>query len=107
MTAPRAGYRTKSMPYFVYLLASRRYGTLYLGVTNDLARRTWEHKTKVHNGFSSKYGVDKLVWYEVFDQINEAIAREKSMKKWRRDWKLRLIEKFNPSWLDLYSTLNQ
>jgi putative endonuclease len=95
------------MPYLVYLLASRRFGTLYLGVTNDLGRRVWEHKTKTYKGFSSKYGVDKLVWYETYDLIEEAIAREKSMKKWRRDWKLRLIEEFNRSWLDLYSLLNQ
>ncbi len=95
------------MPYHVYILASRRYGTLYMGVTNDLSRRVWEHKTKAIPGFTSKYGVDRLVWYESYDWIHDAIAREKSIKKWRRDWKLRMIEEGNPSWLDLYFTLNQ
>ncbi len=93
------------LPYAVYLLASRRHGTLYLGVTNDLARRVWEHKTKVHSGFSAKYGVDRLVWYETYERIDEAINREKSMKKWRRDWKISLIEEFNPDWSDLHASL--
>ena len=92
--------------FFVYLLASRSFGTLYLGVTNDLGRRVWEHKSKAHKGFTAKYDVDRLVWFETHERIDEAIAREKSLKKWRRDWKLRLIEEFNPSWLDLYNTLN-
>ena len=95
------------MPYSVYLLASRPFGTLYIGVTNHLGRRVWEHKTKAQDGFTSKYGVDRLVWYEHYERIEEAIAREKSLKKWRRDWKLRLIEEFNSSWLDLYETLNR
>ncbi len=95
------------MPYHVYMLASRRHGTLYLGVTNNLARRIWEHKTKVIPGFSAKYGVDRLVWYEAYDRIDEAIAREKALKKWRRDWKLRLIEEMNPEWEDLYLVLNR
>ena len=94
------------MTYFVYLLASRRYGTLYLGVTNNLSRRVWEHKQKIYRGFSAKYGVDRLVWYERHERIDEAIAREKSLKKWRRDWKIGLVEEFNPDWLDLYATLN-
>jgi putative endonuclease len=95
------------MPYFVYLLASRRYGTLYLGVTNDLARRVGEHRAKVIPGFSRRYGVDRLVWYEGYDRIDEAIGREKMLKKWRRDWKIRLIEDLNPDWSDLYATLNR
>src|SRR5215212_7254288 len=74
------------MPYYVYMTASRRYGTLYLGVTNNLSRRAWQHKTKVFPGFSAKYGVDRLVWYETYERIEEAIAREKALKKWRRDW---------------------
>jgi putative endonuclease len=69
------------MTYFVYLLASRRYGTLYLGVTNDLGRRGWEHNQKIYRGFSAKYGVNRLVWYELHERIDEAIAREKSLKK--------------------------
>ena len=93
------------MPYYVYLLASRRQGTLYLGVTNNLSRRVWEHKTKVFTGFSAKYGVDRLVWYETYERIDEAIAREKALKKWRRAWKIQLIEEMNPEWTDLYATL--
>jgi putative endonuclease len=94
------------MPYWVYLLARKRDGTLYLGVTNNLGRRVWEHRTKLYPGFSRRYGVDRLVWYEAYDRIDEAIAREKAMKKWRRAWKIALIEAMNPEWLDLYETLN-
>ncbi len=94
------------MPYHVYMLASRRYGTLYLGVTNDLARRVSEHKSKTIPGFTAAYDVTRLVWYETYDRIDEAIAREKSLKKWRRDWKIRLIDEMNPDWSDLYAPLN-
>jgi putative endonuclease len=90
------------MAMHVYMLASRRHGTNYLGVTNDLSRRVWEHKTKVFKGFTERYGVDRLVWYEEYDDPSEAIAREKAMKKWRRNWKISLIEDFNPLWTDLY-----
>ena len=95
------------MSYYVYLLASRRHGTLYLGVTNNLSRRVWEHKTKTIPGFSARYSVDRLVWYETYDRIDEAIAREKDLKKWRRNWKVRLIEEMNPEWSDLYEALNR
>ena len=96
------------MPYFVYMLASRKHGTLYLGVTNDLGRRIYEHRTKVHpRSFTSRYDVDRLVWSETYDHIGDAIGREKMLKKWRRDWKIALIDKMNPAWLDLYETLNQ
>ena len=94
------------MPYYVYLLASRRCGTLYLGVTNDLTRRVSEHKAKRTAGFTATYDVTRLVWYETYERIDEAIAREKSLKKWRRDWKIRLIEEMNPDWSDLYASLN-
>ena len=90
------------MSYCVYLLASRRYGTLYLGVTSDLIRRVHEHKAQVTPGFTTKYGVDRLVWFEAYDDPTNAIAREKALKKWRRDWKIRLIEEQNPEWVDLY-----
>ncbi len=90
------------MPYYVYLLASKRNGTLYLGVTNDLVRRVYEHRTKAVPGFTTRYGVDKLVWFEIYDDALTAIAREKGLKKWRRDWKIRLIEEQNPNWDDLY-----
>ena len=90
------------MPYYVYLLASRKYGTLYLGVTNDLTRRVYEHKAKLSPGFTAKYGVDRLVWFEVYDDPSTAIDREKRLKKWRRDWKIRLIEEQNPEWIDFF-----
>lgn len=94
------------MRYYVYLLASKRDGTLYLGVTNNIGRRIVEHKTGVYRGFSSRYGVDRLVWYEVYERVDEAIAREKDIKKWRRAWKVRLIEDMNPDWRDLSAELN-
>ena len=95
------------MAFFVYLLASRRHGTLYLGITNDLQRRVSEHKLKLHPGFSARYGVDRLVWYETYDRAVDAIGREKSLKKWHRDWKTSLIESDNPNWIDLYPMLNR
>ena len=91
--------------YYVYLLASRRNGTLYCGVTNDLIRRVWEHRNDQVAGFTAKYGVHMLVWYEQHNDINEAIRRETRIKGWRRAWKLELIEKANPQWLDLYDSL--
>ncbi|MCP4562244.1 MAG: GIY-YIG nuclease family protein [Bosea sp.] len=93
------------MPFHVYLLASGQHGTLYLGVTRNLARRVHEHKSKVLPGFSRRYGIDRLVWYEEYPTAIEAIEREKDMKKWRRDWKVRLIEEQNPLWADLYPLL--
>ena len=93
------------MSYFVYLLASKRNGTLYVGVTNDLARRVAEHRDKVVPGFTRRYGVSILVWYEMYDYIDDAIAREKQLKGWNRAWKLRLIEKDNSGWNDLASGL--
>ncbi len=92
--------------YYVYMLASARNGTLYIGVTSDLARRVWEHKSKAVGGFASKYGVDKLVYFEAFDYVDAAISREKALKKWNRAWKLRLIEEKNPDWDDLYERIN-
>jgi putative endonuclease len=90
------------MAYYVYLLASKKHGTLYLGVTNDIVRRVYEHRTKAVQGFTKRYGVDKLVWFEIYDDVLTAIAREKELKKWRRDRKIRLIEQQNPEWADLY-----
>jgi putative endonuclease len=90
------------MTYYVYLLASKKHGTLYLGVTNDIVRRVHEHRTDAVKGFTSRYGVHKLVWLEIYDDALTAIAREKQLKKWRRDWKVRLIEEHNPAWDDLY-----
>lgn len=88
--------------YTVYILASKRNGTLYIGVTNDLNRRVYEHKEKLVKGFTSKYDVSMLVYYEVHEDTRAAIQREKQLKKWNRKWKLRLIELHNPHWLDLY-----
>jgi putative endonuclease len=90
-----------AMAYYVYRLASKKYGTLYLGVTKDIVRRGYEHRTKAVRGFTKRYSVDKLVWFEVYDDAISAIAR-KELKKWRRDWKIRLIEEENPGWVDLY-----
>ena len=91
--------------YFVYLLASRRNGTLYVGVTNDLVRRMTEHKGKLVPGFTRKYGVDKLGYFEEYQSIIEARAREYAVKRWDRAWKIALIEKLNPEWRDLTDSL--
>ena len=91
--------------FYIYILASKRDGTLYIGVTNDLARRVWEHRTDAANGFTKKYGVHRLVWYEVADTALAAITREKQLKKWNRAWKARLIEEMNPDWKDLYDEI--
>jgi putative endonuclease len=93
--------------YAVYIIASRRNGTLYVGVTNNLAVRANQHRTGKGSEFTRKYGVTRLVWYEFHSDINEAIAREKGIKKWERRWKLELIERFNPEWADLYDALNR
>jgi len=89
----------------VYILASRRNGTLYIGVTSNLKRRVNEHKTEIVKGFTSKYNVKHLVYYECTEDIQSALAREKAMKKWNRKWKLNLIESVNPEWRDLYAEL--
>jgi putative endonuclease len=89
----------------VYMLASERNGTLYVGVTSDIANRVWQHRDDVVKGFTSRYGVHKLVWFEFHEAITEAIAREKRLKKWNRDWKLRMIEKANPLSKDLWEDI--
>lgn len=91
--------------YYVYILASERNGTLYTGVTDNLARRIWEHKHDLAKGFTEKYGVHSLVYYEQHQDIEQAISREKQMKKWKRYWKIKLINKMNPEWKDLYSAI--
>jgi putative endonuclease len=91
--------------YYVYILASRKHGTLYIGVTRDLIRRVYEHRTDAVPGFTSRYGVHLLVWFESYDDPVNAITREKELKKWRRDWKVNLIERSNPNWVDLYESL--
>jgi len=91
--------------YYVYILASKRNGTLYIGVTNNLVRRVNEHKQKTVEGFTERYNVNILVYYEIFDDIRLAIVREKRLKAWKREWKIRLIEERNPEWKDLYNEL--
>ncbi len=93
------------MEYYVYILFNHRNGTLYVGVTNNLVRRIYEHKNKIIKGFSSKYNIDKLGYLEVHNYIEEAIKREKQIKAWQRKWKLELIEKDNPDWNDLYNDI--
>jgi putative endonuclease len=91
--------------FFVYILANRPKGVLYIGVTSDLPRRTWQHKNKVARGFTSAYGVVRLVYYEEYASVLEARAREHALKRWRRAWKFDLVEGVNPSWRDLYDDL--
>ena len=91
--------------YFVYIVASQRNGTLYIGMTSDLIRRIWQHKTKLLKGFTEKYEVNKLVHSEQYQDVGTAIQREKRLKEWPRAWKIHLIEKQNPYWIDLYETI--
>lgn len=93
------------MESFVYILASKKNGTLYIGVTADLIKRVYEHKAKLVKGFTSKYNVTRLVYYEIYDDISYAISRETRLKGWKRAWKIALIEKENPYWNDLYESL--
>lgn len=89
----------------VYILASQRNGTLYIGVTSDLVKRVWEHKNDLVDGFTKKYGVHQLMYFEMHEDMASAIQREKQLKKWNRNWKIQLIEKENPEWADLYESL--
>ncbi len=89
------------MHYYVYIMASKRNGTLYIGVTNDIVRRVYEHKHGLNEGFTKRYSIKNLVYYETTNDIHEAILREKRLKKWNRAWKIELIEKQNPEWNDL------
>jgi len=89
----------------VYILASKYHGTLYTGVTSNLLKRVWEHKNDLVEGFTRKYGVHALVWYELHETMESAIQREKAIKNWKRSWKINSIEKNNPQWLDLYASL--
>jgi putative endonuclease len=93
------------MQYFVYLMASGRNGTLYVGVTSDLIRRVYEHRNGLVPGFTSRYAVHELVWFESTPSVDAAIDKEKQIKNWKRAWKAALIEEFNPTWMDLYDTL--
>jgi putative endonuclease len=94
------------MAGWVYIVTNEARGALYVGVTNSLGRRVWEHREEVYGGFTKRYGLHRLVWYEEFSTMPEAIHREKRLKKWPRQWKIDLVEGFNPAWKDLYETLN-
>ena len=89
----------------VYILASKKNGTLYIGVTSNLIKRVWEHRNNFVEGFSQRYGVHNLVWYELHESMESAIRREKRLKDWKREWKLHLIERTNPNWEDLYHAI--
>jgi putative endonuclease len=91
--------------FYVYILASQRRGILYIGVTSDLIKRVYEHKSGLVDGFTKQYGVHRLVYYEVAEDAEAALTRERQIKKWNRAWKLRLIEEHNPEWEDLYNSL--
>ena len=95
----------KEKHYFVYILASEKNGTLYIGLTSNLKRRVWEHKEGIIEGFTKKYNVKILVYYEISTEVGYSIVREKQLKKWNREWKVELIKKENPSWKDLYNDL--
>jgi putative endonuclease len=92
---------------YVYLLASKPHVTLYVGSTSELVRRVWEHKAKAVPGFTAKYGVDRLVWFERHDSLEAAVLRERRIKSWKRAWKIELIEKDNPHWIDLYLSISR
>jgi putative endonuclease len=93
------------MGYYVYILASRKDGAIYVGITKDIVRRIYEHRTKVIQGFTSKYNITRLVWFEIYDDPISAISREKELKKWKRVGKVQLIEAQNPQWNDLYESI--
>ncbi len=89
----------------VYILASKRNGTLYIGVTSELIKRVWEHKNNLVEGFTKRYNIHRLVWFELHESMESAITREKRLKNWKRNWKLELIESSNPNWQDMYHTI--
>jgi putative endonuclease len=99
------GWESRLMSYYVYILASRRDGAIYVGITNDLVRRVYEHRIKAVPGFTSRYNITLLVWFETYDDPISAITREKELKKWNRAWKVQLIEAKNPEWGDLYESI--
>jgi putative endonuclease len=95
------------MSFFVYILASRRNGTLYIGMTDNLVKRVWQHRNGVVPGFTKKYGVKMLVWYELHETREAALTRERQIKKWNRTWKLKIIEQANPAWCDLWDDISR
>jgi len=91
--------------YYVYIMTNKPNGTLYIGVTNDLVRRIYEHRNSIIDGFTKKYNLKMLVYFEMFDRVEDAILKEKRLKKWNRQWKVEMIEKSNPDWVDLYDQI--
>ena len=102
-----SNYNQPMKTMYVYIITNKPRGTLYIGVTNNLVRRIYEHKNKIIDGFSAKYSLDKLVYYEIYNDEITAIQREKNLKKWNREWKVNLIESSNPLWLDLYDNITK
>ena len=102
-----SNYNQPMKTMYVYIITNKPQGTLYIGVTNNLVRRIYEHKNKIIDGFSAKYSLDKLVYYEIYNDEITAIQREKNLKKWNREWKVNLIESSNPLWLDLYDNITK
>jgi putative endonuclease len=101
----KAGIQAEMKNYYVYILCNKRNGTLYTGTTSDLVKRVYKHKNNMADGFTKKYNVHRLVWFEVHENAESAIKKEKQIKKWKRAWKLELIEKQNPGWDDLYESI--
>ena len=95
------------MAYYLYIMTNQKNGTLYIGATNDLIRRTFEHREGLIRGFTKKYGLTRLVYYEAYEDVRDALEREKRMKEWKRAWKIELIERENPEWRDLWFEINQ
>ena len=91
--------------FYVYILTNKAFGVFYIGITSNLPKRTYEHKSKAIEGFTKRYQLDKLVYYEIFDSADAAIHREKQLKRWPREWKINVINAFNPEWNDLYATI--
>ncbi len=102
---PRRRESRNMKKFYVYILCNKRNGTLYTGVTSDIVKRVYEHKNDLVEGFTKKYNVHHLVWYEIHESAESAIVREKQIKKWKRAWKLKIIEKENPQWIDLYKSI--
>jgi putative endonuclease len=106
LTPAKAGVRGGSMAFYVYILCAERNGTLYVGMTDDLIKRVWEHRNNLREGFTQQYDVKNLVWYETHESREAAFTRERQIKKWNRAWKLEMIEKQNPQWIDHWDEIN-
>jgi putative endonuclease len=105
VTPAQAGAQSWMAYAFVYIVTNKRYGTLYVGVPSDLVKRASQHRLAILDGFTKDHGLDRLVWYEAHDDVVAAIEREKRIKRWRRDWKVNLVQSMNPAWIDLYPSL--